>query len=138
MTTATKKVLLVDHDVLFRTTLSQIFRERGYSVRSAPDGISALADIWDELPDILLTDLNMPDMSGYALLSEVHKYFPGILTVAMTSAVLEDTVSRDIDAAAYYSKATNLKYLLRMVNALANTGLRLPAPGERSVAKSSL
>ena len=138
MTTATKKVLLVDHDVLLRTILSQIFKERGYSVRSAPDGISALADIWDEIPDILLADLNMPGNSGYTLLSEVHKYFSGILIVVMTSAVFEDPVGRDIDAAAYYSKGASLKYLLRMVNALANTGLRLPAPGERSVRYSSL
>jgi PleD family two-component response regulator len=88
MTTATKKVLLVDHDVLLRTRLSQIFKERGYSVRSAPDGISAMADIWDDLSDILLADLNMPGMSGYVLLSAVHKYFPGILIVVMANVVI--------------------------------------------------
>ena len=138
MTIATKKLLLVEDDVLLRTSLSQIFKERGYSVRSAPDGLSALAHIFHEVPDILVTDLNMPGMSGSELLVEIHKYFSGISIVVMTGAVIEDAMIRNTNAAAYYSKGTSFKYLLRMVNALAKTRLQLPAPVERSVVKRSV
>jgi CheY-like chemotaxis protein len=135
VTNAPKKLLVVDDDVMLRTLLSQIFKERGYSVRSAPDGRSALAYIFHELPDILVTDLNMPGMSGFQLLREVHKYFPAIPVVVMTGDLLED-VARDTNAVAYYSKGASLKYLLRMVNTLANSQPQLPPPAEWPAARS--
>ena len=55
-------------------------------MRSAEDGLSALREIRQESPDILLTDLNMPGMSGFELLTEVRSLFPTISVIAMSGA----------------------------------------------------
>ena len=76
------KLLIVDDDPQMRTLLSVILAESGYRVRSAEDGFSALAEIRKEIPDIILSDLNMPGMSGFELLSVVRRRFPAIRVVA--------------------------------------------------------
>jgi CheY-like chemotaxis protein len=56
--------------------LAHIFTELEHSVRSAEDGFSALVEIRQEIPDIVLSDLNMPGMSGVEFLSVVRRRFP--------------------------------------------------------------
>ena len=75
MPNAKVKLLVVDDDVSLLMLLSQIFTESGYSVRSAEDGFSALAEIRNEIPNIILSDLNMPGMSGFEFLSVVRRRF---------------------------------------------------------------
>jgi CheY-like chemotaxis protein len=71
---------------MIRACLSEIFIESGYAVRIASDGFSALAEIREEIPDLILSDLNMPGMSGFELLSVVRRRFPSIRVIAMSSA----------------------------------------------------
>jgi CheY-like chemotaxis protein len=66
-------VVIVDDNPELLSVLSEIFNESGYAVRTASDGFAALAAIRDRLPDILLSDLNMPGMSGFELLSIVRR-----------------------------------------------------------------
>src|ERR1700694_536707 len=61
-------ILIVEDDVLLRSLLCTILEESGYKVRSAEDGFTALTQIRTEIPDILLSDLHMPGMSGFELL----------------------------------------------------------------------
>jgi CheY-like chemotaxis protein len=56
--------LIVDDEASLRAMLVRFFAECGYQVRSAEDGFSALAKIRSETPDIILSDLDMPGMSG--------------------------------------------------------------------------
>jgi len=58
-------LLIVDDEPSIRMSLSQIFTGSGHRVRSAADGFSALSEIRQGIPDILLSDLNMPGMSGF-------------------------------------------------------------------------
>jgi CheY-like chemotaxis protein len=66
--------------------MSMVLTEIGYSVRSAQDGFSALVEIRKDVPDIILSDLNMPGMSGFELLSVVRRRFPSIRVIAMSGA----------------------------------------------------
>ena len=79
------KLLIVDDDPSIRMSLSQILIASGNSVRSAVDGFSALIEIRQEAPEILLSDLNMPGMSGFELLSVVRQRFPAIQVIAMSA-----------------------------------------------------
>ena len=54
----------------------------GFSVRVAEDGFVALKILREVLPDLILTDLRMPGMSGFELLSIVRRRFPHIPTIA--------------------------------------------------------
>ena len=99
-----KDVLVADDNPLLVGVLAEIFRECAYSVRTAPDGFVALAMIRDRIPDILISDLNMPRMSGFELLSVVRRRFPMIAVVAMSGAYHGTTVPHGVPADAFYTK----------------------------------
>src|ERR1700731_3313212 len=112
------RLLIVDDEPSTRMLLSQIFTELGHSVRSAEDGFSALFEIRQEIPDVILSDLNMPGMSGFEFLSVVRRRFPGIHVIAMSGAFSGDGVQPGVAAAAFYEKATSLRSLLQIVEAV--------------------
>ena len=62
------RVLIVEDDEGYRDLLAQMFRARGDRVRTAGDGIEALALCLKEAPDIILSDVQMPRMDGWQLL----------------------------------------------------------------------
>jgi CheY-like chemotaxis protein len=112
------KLLIVDDDPQMRTLLSVILAESGYRVRSAEDGFSALAEIRKEIPDIILSDLNMPGMSGFELLSVVRRRFPAIQVIALSGAFSGDGIPPGIAADAFYEKGTNLDSLFQIVESM--------------------
>jgi len=115
------KLLIVDDEPITRTTLSQIFVQMGHSVRSASDGFSALEQIREMMPDVLLSDLNMPGMSGFELLSVVRRRLPGIYVIATSGAYTGETVPQGIAADAFYQKATNFRSLVSLMEKAAHT-----------------
>jgi CheY-like chemotaxis protein len=119
MLKAKRKLLIVDDEVSLRSSLSQIFTTFGYSVRSAEDGFSALAEMRNEIPDILLSDLNMPGMSGFELLSVVRRRFPAIQVIAMSGAFSGEGVPLGVVADAFYPKGSNPGTLLGIVKVMA-------------------
>jgi CheY-like chemotaxis protein len=111
-------LLVVDDDPVIRTSLSQIFAGEGYRVRCASEGSSALAEIRRETPEMLLSDLNMPGMSGFELLSVVRSEFPGIQVIAMSGAYSGPEIPSDVAADAFYEKGGSVVPLLRMMRSL--------------------
>lgn len=112
------KLLIVDDEESIRLSLSQILTEFGYSVRSAVDGFSALSEMRQEIPDIILSDLNMPGMSGFELLSVIRRRFPKIHVIAMSGKFSGDGVPPGVAADAFYEKGTDLGSLLQIVEAM--------------------
>jgi CheY-like chemotaxis protein len=119
-------LLVVDDDPSLLSSLSQIFLQLGYSVQSAQDGFSALAEIRLKTPDILLSDLNMPGMSGFELLSVVRRRFPAIQTIAMSGAFSSDGLQLGVAADAFYEKSEGIRSLIEMVKVMAHPD-RLPS-----------
>ena len=109
------KLLIVDDESATRSLLSQIFGKMGHSVRTATDGFSALERIRESMPDVLLSDLNMPGMSGFELLSVVRRRFPGIYVIASSGAYSGESVPYGIAADAFYEKATSFHTLLNLM-----------------------
>jgi CheY-like chemotaxis protein len=72
------RVLIVDDEPLILETTAAILRSFGFSVRAAPDGFAALTILREVLPDLIIADLRMPNMSGFELLSIVRRRFPHI------------------------------------------------------------
>ena len=113
---AKAKLLIVDDDVLLRMSLTQLFTEFGYSVRSAADGFSALSEIRNEIPDIILSDLNMAGMSGFELLSVVRRRFPAIRVIAMSGTFSGDGgTPHGVVADAFYEKGIKPSLLLKIM-----------------------
>lgn len=125
-------LLIVDDETPIRTALSAILTELGYSVRSACDGFSALAEIRREVPDLLLSDLNMPRMSGFELLSVVRRRFPAIPVIAMSASYSGEGVPPGVAADAFYEKGFNPDFLLRMVEVMTQSQAQQARPSAQA------
>jgi CheY-like chemotaxis protein len=115
MSDTTARILIVDDDECIRTSMSLVLSEVGYHVSSAEDGFSALRKIRRESPEILLSDLNMPGMSGFELLSVVRRRFPAILVIAMSGAFCGNEVPSGVSADAFYQKGSRVSELLQIL-----------------------
>ncbi|UCB42315.1 MAG: response regulator [Dehalococcoidales bacterium] len=67
-----QKILVVDDDPDILDALSMILESRGYQVVSAHDGVEGLANLKAEMPDLMVLDLLMPKMDGFAVLKELQ------------------------------------------------------------------
>jgi CheY-like chemotaxis protein len=124
-------VLIVDDDALLRMSLLQTLTHAGYKVRSVDGGHAALSEIDREMPDLLLSDLNMPGLSGFELLSVVRHRFPAIHVIAMSGAYFGDSVPTGVFADAFYEKGRGVSSLMQMVADVAGCGRPLDAPVHR-------
>jgi len=70
---ATKKVLIAEDNRDLRDIFSHTFNPRHFSVKVAVDGREALKQLEEELPDILILDVNMPYMTGLEVLTRVRQ-----------------------------------------------------------------
>ena len=68
-----KKILLVEDDVTLIDMYSLKFKEEGYNLLTAENGETGLALALKELPDVILLDIMMPKMDGFAVLAELKK-----------------------------------------------------------------
>jgi two-component system KDP operon response regulator KdpE len=68
----TARILVVDDDASIRSSLAQQLGERGYGVLLATDGIDGGRVFDAQLPDLVLTDLAMPNADGFSLISHVR------------------------------------------------------------------
>jgi CheY-like chemotaxis protein len=91
----------------------------GFSVIAAEDGFSALAEIRQQMPDIILSDLFMPKMSGFELLSVVRRRFPRIKVIAMSGAFVAKEVPDGVSADGFYPKGSNPKPLIAWLQEMA-------------------
>ena len=106
-----RRLLVVDDDEALLVTTSAILMNQGYEVRTARDGFEALTAMRIGLPDILLSDLRMPNMSGFELLAVVRRRFPAVGVIAMSGEFTPATVPA-ILADRYVEKGVNLAFEL--------------------------
>ena len=128
-----KKVLIVDDEPLIRESLSSVLSEIGYSVRAAEDGFSALIEIRMEIPDLILSDLNMPGMSGFEFIAVVRRRFPLIPVIAMSGSFSGNEVPSGVAAGAFYQKGSGVRPLLKIIESLMPSK-RMPAQQSASSA----
>jgi CheY-like chemotaxis protein/Zn ribbon nucleic-acid-binding protein len=86
------RVLIVDDDPLILQTSAAVLRNFGFSVRAAEDGFVALKILREVLPDIIISDLRMPSMSGFELLSIVRRRFPHLPTIGISGEYMLATM----------------------------------------------
>lgn len=98
-------VLVVDDEAAIRESLSMLLVSKGYKVSTANDGFDALLQLRKTAPDLITSDLNMPNMSGFEFLSVVRRRFPQIPVVAISGAYeCAEAVPGGIIADGFYAK----------------------------------
>jgi CheY-like chemotaxis protein len=98
------KILIVDDEPSLRAALKLLMTDVGYRVATAEDGFDALLHLKRSIPDVIISDLNMPRMSGFELLSVVRRRFPQISVIATSGAYTSSLVPTGVLADAFYAK----------------------------------
>jgi CheY-like chemotaxis protein len=111
------QVLIAEDDAAVRNSIALLLKASGYEVSTAANGLEALALLKVGLPAVLISDLNMPEMSGFELLSVVRQQFPKLSLVAMSASYeTGEMVPDGVTADAFYPKGYgNPGVLLRII-----------------------
>jgi len=127
------KILIVDDDPDVRLAIASVLNSRSYEVIEACDGREALKKVKEEKPDLMLLDLLMPEMDGFAVVKELRisqeKEYPDI-SVLVISSVREEASHRryelelghKLDVDDYIEKPIEPFILLERVEKLLSKG----------------
>ncbi len=103
-------ILIVDDEPNMLKTLGKILERKGHPIRTAENGKAALVAIADSEPDLLLTDLKMPEMSGLDLLRSARERAPRMGVIVLTG---HGTIESAVEAMRHGA----FDYLLKPCNA---------------------
>jgi CheY-like chemotaxis protein len=128
-------ILLVDDDEPLRRALGKALRKAGYEVHEAPTGREAMQALDSTEPDLVLTDINMPEMDGIEVLIQFRRARPHVPIVAMSGGGLlpKQLLLRNaaaLGAAVTIEKPFELHDLLATLGSMLAKAAAAPAPPE--------
>ena len=114
-----KSILVVDDSATIRTTVTMALDQDGYRSVEAVDGLDALGKLDEYDVDMIITDINMPNMDGFGLIREARKasktkFTPIVVLTTETSEELKSQ-GRAAGASGWIEKPFNPTHLLKMV-----------------------
>ncbi len=109
-------VLVVDDSITVRKVTSRLLESKGMRVVTAKDGVDAISALQNEIPDIMLLDVEMPRMDGYELAVQVRsdyrlKHLPMIMITSRTAEKHQDR-AREVGVDRYLGKPYGEQELL--------------------------
>lgn len=81
------KILIIDDVEGVRDSIRRTLERSGYDVVSARDGKAGLQTIEQEAPDLVITDILMPEMEGLQTIQEIAKSQPDLPVIAITGSI---------------------------------------------------
>ncbi len=129
------QILVVDDDKQFRDLLSKVLREMGgFSVEESESAEEALQRIQSEMFDLVLVDLNLPNMDGLELITQLVNRKPEILTILVTGAASIDSAVEAMKRGAsdYLTKPFELEEMLDRVRKVLYEKKRFVSIEDRS------
>jgi two-component system response regulator HydG len=133
------RILIVDDEESTRSAIASFLKSEGFEVDTAEDGVVALAKVQEHAPDLLVTDLHMPNLDGLGLLRAIRKSDFAVPVIVATSAQELSTAVDAMRAGAenYLTKPIELDALVIAIDrALQNRDLRLEAENLRRHVRS--
>jgi CheY-like chemotaxis protein len=130
-----QRILLVDDDPCILEAMTMLLSEEGYEIATAANGFDALMELNVATPDVIISDLNMPRMSGFEFLSFVRRRFSSIPLIAMSGNYEADLhFPGGVIADAFFAKGhCHPEDLLRTIAALLHTSVARPSGDQRQV-----
>jgi len=104
LTTFSYRILFIDDDENIRAMAHLLLEAQGYKVLTAADGFEGLAALKQSLPDVIISDLRMPNMNGFEFLSVVRRRFPHIPAIAISGEFSGLDVPESVLADAFFEK----------------------------------
>jgi len=113
------KVLVIDDERPICNFLANFFKERGHEVFIVTDPTTAMAVVESENPQVIITDIKMPQMSGLTLLEMIRKSnkTSKIIMVTIMDDAETQNRAKELGADAFISKPFNTEYLEEVVMA---------------------
>ena len=121
------RLLVIDDEPAIRDLFQSSLSTEGYEVGVAKDGFAALAQMRGALPDLILTDLKMPNMSGFEFLSVARRRFPQIPTIAISGEFQPSVEPLGVLADAFFVKPFRFGELLAKIAELLRDAPPRPA-----------
>jgi CheY-like chemotaxis protein/DNA-directed RNA polymerase subunit RPC12/RpoP len=124
------RVLLVDDELIMLEIVGTILDASGFVYRTASDGIDALRKLRETPPDIIISDLRMPNMSGFELLAIVRRRFPQIAVIVISGEFAANAHTAGLLTNAFFTKGeyTPDQLILTMHDLYSQCPLRPPLP----------
>jgi two-component system alkaline phosphatase synthesis response regulator PhoP len=114
------KILIVEDEPNLNELLSYNFKKVGFEVRSASNGMNALRLMRAYQPDVILTDILMPEMDGIKMCRELkkiktHQHIP-VIFLSGTSDEYRFLSAMDAGGRDYVSKPVSIPFLLKVID----------------------
>lgn len=126
-----KKILIIDDETSFRKTLKKLLEKNSYKVIDAQDGNQGIKLFKEHSPDLIITDLLMPEKEGLETIKEIRELNPDIKIIAMSGGVVVEpemylNIAKKFGAQYSFAKPIdNEELLLAVRNLLSNLFLRI-------------
>ncbi len=112
-------ILVVEDDARLRELLTELFEHDGYTVFTCSNGLDAVGRIQQLSPDLVVLDINLPRLDGFAVCREVRpNYKGGILMLTARGEEIDELVGLDAGADDYLAKPVAPHRLLARVRAI--------------------
>lgn len=127
------RILFVDDEPAVRTTGAAVLEAAGYEVLTAADGLEGLHALDEALPDLIISDLRMPNMSGFEFLAVVRNRFPQIPSIALSGEYVTDNIPEGLLADTFFQKGDySIPELLAKVKQMVREAPERPVQGKRN------
>ena len=112
-------IMVVEDDEGIQTYLKELLLDNGFNVITASDGITALKIIKKSVPDLVLLDLGLPDMSGESVCKQIHKELPDLRVIILTAKDTPHDIIQGLDLGAddYITKPFVADILIARIHA---------------------
>jgi two-component system response regulator VicR len=110
-----KKILLADDDPGVRSTLRRVLETENYDVVTSGTGRETGAKFIEELPDLVLLDLSMPDRDGWEVFELINSTHPLVPVIIITAKPHQYNHAADLGVDAIMEKPLDLDCLLKTI-----------------------
>ena len=117
------KILLVEDDIMLNEMITEYLASTGHAITSAKSGDESLKILNEQRFDLLILDINLPDIDGFTILENMHEQKRMIPTIYISALIDIEEISRAFDLGCYdyLKKPFHLKELTLRINKLLKT-----------------
>ena len=117
------KILLVEDDIMLNEMITEYITSTGHAIKSVKTGNESLEILDKEKFDLLILDINLPDINGFTILEKMHEQKRMIPTIYISALIDIEDISRAFDLGCfdYLKKPFHLKELTLRINKILKT-----------------
>jgi len=113
-------VLVADDDASVRAALADVLESEGYEVDQARNGRETVARVVELAPDLVLLDLNMPELDGWAAFRQMDHLSPLVPVIVITARPHQYQQAVRLGVDAFMEKPLSIPVLLSAIKRLVN------------------